>query len=172
MERAARNLVGHFKKNPGLDLADAAYTLQVGRQSFSCRRMVVCAEVKEAIDLLSAPSSGECSHFEPGEEQPKVIFLFPGQGSQYVNMGKELYEKVPLFREEMNQCLEMLKPLLGYDLKEILYPGISLPEVGGGGPGDAGVTRRAGHEGDVGTPLTGFPRQGINRTEIAQPWVS
>ncbi|HLP45546.1 MAG TPA: SDR family oxidoreductase [Candidatus Kapabacteria bacterium] len=48
--------------------------------------------------------------------------MFPGQGSQYVNMGLELYQNVPLFRDQMDRCFEILKSVIGYDLKEIIYP--------------------------------------------------
>jgi malonyl CoA-acyl carrier protein transacylase/thioesterase domain-containing protein/acyl carrier protein len=50
------------------------------------------------------------------------IFMFPGLGSQYENMGLGLYQSEPLFREELDRCFEILKPLLGYNVKEILYP--------------------------------------------------
>ncbi|MFW6357752.1 MAG: SDR family NAD(P)-dependent oxidoreductase, partial [Chroococcales cyanobacterium] len=49
-------------------------------------------------------------------------FLFPGQGSQYMNMGRELYETQPLFKETVDFCCDFLKPHLGLDLRDILYP--------------------------------------------------
>jgi acyl transferase domain-containing protein len=48
--------------------------------------------------------------------------MFSGLGAQYVNMGRELYEKEPVFREEMDRCFEILTPMLGVPIKEILYP--------------------------------------------------
>ncbi|UCH97090.1 MAG: SDR family NAD(P)-dependent oxidoreductase, partial [Candidatus Aminicenantes bacterium] len=57
------------------------------------------------------------------------IFMFPGQGSQYVNMGLELYKTEPAFRQEMDRCFEILDPVLGYKIKEILYPGDSVSEL-------------------------------------------
>lgn len=56
------------------------------------------------------------------EEEPGVVFMFCGQGSQYVNMGIDLYRTEPVFREEIDQCFEILNGLLDYDIKEILYP--------------------------------------------------
>jgi polyketide synthase PksJ len=156
LERAARNLADHFKKNPGVNLADAAYTLQVGRQALSCRRMVVCADVEEAIELLSEPYAGGDHNGGPDEEQPEPIFLFPGQGSQYVDMGKELYENEPLFREEMNRCFEILTPLLGYDIKARLYPSPKSDQSDNSGLSDPSDTSDG---------------SGVNRTEIAQPLI-
>ena len=48
--------------------------------------------------------------------------MFSGQGSQYVNMGLELYRVEPAFREQIDLCAEILKPQLGLDLRDVLYP--------------------------------------------------
>jgi acyl transferase domain-containing protein len=48
--------------------------------------------------------------------------MFSGQGAQYVNMGLELYRTESTFREEVDRCSEILKPLLSLDLRDILYP--------------------------------------------------
>jgi polyketide synthase PksJ len=113
------NLAEYFKKHPGISLADAAYTLQMGRARFPYRRMVVCAGVDEAIAALAAGEKIK-TVYAPATYRP-VIFMFPGQGSQYENMGLELYRTEPVFREEMDRCFALLKPLMGYDIKEILY---------------------------------------------------
>ncbi len=55
-------------------------------------------------------------------ERQHLVFMFPGQGSQYVNMGKNLYENEPLFKESVDRCAEILIPLLGLDIRELLYP--------------------------------------------------
>ncbi|UCH96225.1 MAG: amino acid adenylation domain-containing protein, partial [Candidatus Aminicenantes bacterium] len=134
LDKMTENLAEYFKKtllnrgnhenptNPGPILADAAYTLQVGRKRFPYRRMLVCSTVDEAIAMLSTPGTLDCHYHLLKEDKPPVVFMFPGQGSQYVNMGRELYEKEPVFRQEMDRCFEILKPLMGYDIKEILYP--------------------------------------------------
>ncbi|MGD2087721.1 MAG: SDR family NAD(P)-dependent oxidoreductase [Candidatus Aminicenantes bacterium] len=148
LDKMTRNLAEHLKSNPDLNLADAAYTLQVGRKAFQYRRSLVCSKVNEAIDLLSSPNSAKVQTYCSKVEDPPVIFMFPGQGSQYVNMGRELYEKEPVFREEMDRCVEILKSLMGYDIKEILYPF-----------NRSDRTNRS-HK---------SPKSNINQTEIAQP---
>ncbi len=55
-------------------------------------------------------------------DQRPVIFLFPGQGAQYVNMGLDLYREEPRFREAVDRCAEAVEPLLGLDLRNVLYP--------------------------------------------------
>ena len=53
---------------------------------------------------------------------PGVVFMFPGQGSQFVNMGRELYASESVFRTQVDRICEILLPLMGYDLRTILYP--------------------------------------------------
>ncbi|MCP5054248.1 MAG: AMP-binding protein, partial [bacterium] len=102
-----------------------AYTLQVGRKSFPYRQMLVVQDAGEAIHHLSDPGSPKVKrHYTPDE--PRItVFMFPGQGSQYVNMGLGLYHTEPLFRNQMDRCFEILTPLMETDIKEILYPAVS-----------------------------------------------
>jgi amino acid adenylation domain-containing protein len=140
LDRMTENLGNYFKENhgnpgniinPGLRLADAAYTLQVGRGEFKCRRMLVCSTPEEAVEALTLKpgESHEAYHkstklktFFNKEDHREVVFMFPGQGSQYVNMGWDLYRTEPVFREVMDRSFEILKSLTGYDIKPIIYP--------------------------------------------------
>ena len=122
LERMKNNLGNHLKKNPGINLPDVAYTLQVGRRPFKYRGMLLCSSPDEAIETLLTPESEAFHSYLCEEKNRPVVFLFPGQGSQYVNMGLELYEREPVFREEIDRCFKILNFYMGYDLKEILYP--------------------------------------------------
>ncbi|UCH92161.1 MAG: amino acid adenylation domain-containing protein [Candidatus Aminicenantes bacterium] len=126
VEYFQNNLLSHDNRenpvNPGLNPADVAYTLQVGRKTWPYRRMAVSANANELIDDLTDSDPGKVFSAVPGDEDPVIIFLFPGQGAQYVNMGLELYNSEPVFREEMDRCFEILKPIMGNDIKDILYP--------------------------------------------------
>ncbi|MGL5833397.1 MAG: SDR family NAD(P)-dependent oxidoreductase, partial [Waterburya sp.] len=122
LETATDNLVEHLNKHPELDLADVAYTLQVGRKEFNYRRMVVGKDLEEvAIALQSRDPQKILTHCTQ-QNNHSIVFMFPGQGSQYVNMGKELYETEPVFREWIDRCAELLKPELGLDLRSLIYP--------------------------------------------------
>lgn len=134
LDRAARNLASHFRANPNIDLDNAAFTLQAGRRRFSHRRALVGRDVDDAIQALES-SASDRPHAEnvssAGKETSaeretfngsRVIFMFSGQGSQYVHMGRDIYETEPVFRESVDQCGEILKPVLGTDLRDIIYP--------------------------------------------------
>ncbi len=125
LAKAAENLCQHFSSNAAVNLAEAAYTLQVGRRWFEYRQMFVCSGTDEAIKCLASPDSRRVQHHFVGDKDSPVIFMFPGLGSQYVNMGRELYEEERAFAEEMDCCFEILGGLTDFDLKEILYPGVS-----------------------------------------------
>ncbi len=122
LDKAAENLEEHLKANPGINLADTAYTLQVGRQPFQYRRTCLCSSVDEAVAQLSAPDSAKVKTSQVSSEERQVIFMFPGLGSQYVNMGLDLYRTEPIFRKEMDRCFEILGSLTNENIKEILYP--------------------------------------------------
>jgi len=152
LDKMTENLADYFNQNPDINLADAAYTLQTGRRLFKYRRKLVCSSTAEAAEALSSGNTRKTRTFAAGDEERPVIFMFSGLGAQYVNMGRDLYEKEPLFRQEMDRCFDILKPIMGYNIKEILYP--------------EEATKTPGHQ-DNGASI-GSPRRGVNQTEIAQ----
>ncbi|MEH2138367.1 alpha/beta fold hydrolase [Nostoc sp.] len=119
LETATVNLTNHLKQHPDLNLADVAYTLQVGRQTFNHRRILMCDDIDDAVHNLEAQRV--FTHYQQPCNRP-TVFMFPGQGAEYVNMGWELYHSEPQFTEEVDRCCLILKPYLGLDLRDILYP--------------------------------------------------
>ena len=119
LEVMTANLCGHLKEHPQIDLADAAFTLQTGRNAFKHRRMLVCGSRDDAVKALETRTfTSEVS----GSMSASVVFMFPGQGAQYVNMGRELYETERIFRECLDKCAELLLPQLEEDLRNVIYP--------------------------------------------------
>lgn len=119
-EAVTRNLASYLTQNPELNLADVSFTLQLGRKPFRHRRAFVCRSVQEGITALES-SASIIGEVQEGQRRP-VVFLFPGQGAQYVNMGRELYEREEEFRRHVVECCAVLTPHLGLDLRTILYP--------------------------------------------------
>ncbi|WP_164014714.1 type I polyketide synthase [Pyxidicoccus trucidator] len=122
LDAATQRLAGHLKAHPGQSLADVAYTLQVGRQPMSHRRVLVCTDHDDALAALEAEGTPRCLTDAPQVQDRPVAFLFPGQGSQYVGMARGLYDAEPVFREHLDACALHLLPHLGLDLRAVLYP--------------------------------------------------
>lgn len=122
LERATDQLASHLKKQPELNIADVAYTLRMGRRDFPYRRFVVAESLSEAAEALEKRDFKRVFQSKVDLKDRPVVFLFPGQGSQYVNMGKDLYQSEEVFQREVDRCAQILKPYLGLDLRELLYP--------------------------------------------------
>ena len=122
LETATVNLANYLQQYPELNLADVAYTLAVGRQTFNHRRILVCHDIEDAVKTLHPLEPKRVfTHYQQPCNQ-SVIFMFPGQGAQYVNMARQLYQSEPTFTEEVDRCCLMLRSFLELDLREILYP--------------------------------------------------
>lgn len=129
LDTATMRLAQHLEERPELGLADVAYTLQVGRRAFGHRRAVVCRDREDAVAALRElrPERVLGAHPEAGPRT--VAFLFPGVGSQYAGMGRELYETETVFRREVDRCAELLRAPLGLDLRTLLYPSADKAEA-------------------------------------------
>ncbi|MEH2283670.1 MAG: SDR family oxidoreductase [Nostoc sp.] len=129
LETATQNLSQHLMLHPDLNLADVAYTLQVGRRDFNHRQILVCSDAEDAIKALNQPASqGVLTQFQESGTR-SVAFIFPGQGGLYADMGKELYETEPMFRKQVERCCLILKPHLKLDLRSVIYPSESEQET-------------------------------------------
>jgi acyl transferase domain-containing protein len=122
LERAFENLTAHLDTHPEINLADASFTCQLGRHAFPHRRAWVVDCDREAIGVNSKPGHRGFVSGVAVSPAPRVAFMFSGQGSQHVNMGRELYEHETVFRESMDHCAEHLQEHLGIDLREVIYP--------------------------------------------------
>lgn len=122
LKRMTNNFINFLKGNTDINLADAVYTLQKGRTYFNHRKFVVCSDVEDAITQLGKPDPNRSGDRLFENSKPRIVFLFPGQGSQYINMGKTLYRDESLFREIVDNCSLILKSYIGLDIRELLYP--------------------------------------------------
>lgn len=113
---AAERLADHLQSHSELNLADAAYTLQTGRKSFAHRRFAVATSAADAISRLRAPEGAP----RTAAETPGVCFLFPGQGSQKIGMARDLYRTEPEFRNCVDDCAEILRPIFDEDIRRYL----------------------------------------------------
>ncbi len=119
LEQAGQRLAKWMREGRVENIADAAYTLQVGRKAMRWRAAVVCRGVEDGQRKLEAGEGVLRGEVEAGA--PGVVFMYPGQGSQYEGMGEGLYRAERRFREVVDYCSERLKRWMGVDLREVLY---------------------------------------------------
>lgn len=122
LEATTRNVRAHLKEHAGLNLADVAYTLQRGRKALRHRRVVVCQDLEDAVNVLEGLDSQRVISGESQEGEPPIMFMFPGQGTQHRDMALGLYQGEPFFRAQIDRCAELLQPHLGLDVRQLLYP--------------------------------------------------
>ncbi len=142
LERATERLADHLSAARAPELADAAYTLQTGRRRFAFRRTFVAKDVDQAVRLLRSPKreAGVVTEESRSDDTP-VAFLFPGIGSQYVGMGRDLYAREPTYRNSLDACLDLLEPEVAKELRGLVS------NVHGASEGGTGMER----------PSFGFP---------------
>ena len=134
LERATTNLVEDLKRRARREdghgdpeaarreLADVAFTLQIGRAAFIHRRVAACQDFADAATALGNRDPQRVFTHQQRLQEPPVVFMFPGQGAQYAGMGSGLYRTEPVFRAEVDRCAEVLRPVLGSDLRAVLFP--------------------------------------------------
>lgn len=122
LEEATRNLTEYLQTNPDVSLADAAYTLHIGRKAFQYRRILVCAKQPANEKSITWLNNLEKAT-ETGSEltSPSIVFLFSGEEDKDANWGLELYREQPVFREKLNECAELFQKYSGLDLLSALH---------------------------------------------------
>ncbi|MFN3937269.1 MAG: type I polyketide synthase, partial [Gemmobacter sp.] len=119
LDAAGARLAAHLRAQPGLNLADVAWTLKEGRRAFDRRRVLVARDTAEAASLLESGDPRRVFTHSRLGDAPEVVFLFPGGGAQYAGMARDLYETEPVFRDWMDRGLGHLQPKLGFDLRAL-----------------------------------------------------
>ncbi|WP_424100297.1 SDR family NAD(P)-dependent oxidoreductase [Moorena producens] len=131
-EKALEDLVNSYEsyleaENNDNYLGDICYTANIGRAKFDHRLAVVTSDKQELLEKLKQYKQGEnvagiFSGKQISETRTKIAFIFTGQGSQYLQMGRQLYETQPTFHKIIDQCSKMLVKYLEVSLLDILYP--------------------------------------------------
>ena len=115
LNQAMVNLTEYLEANQESNLPDIAYTLRAGRKHFDHRRAIVCANPEQAVDKLKQDGGSVVLG------NRSVAFLFSGQGNQYLNMAREVYQCEPVFKEAFDRCVEILSLQISLDLRELVF---------------------------------------------------
>ena len=116
----------HLGKGEPHSLTSLTYSSNTGRNHFDHRLALVASNVDECRKQLGDYLNGDLrrvhhSILRPDASPPPVVFLFSGQGAQYLGMGRELYEYQPVFRETVDQCATILGSQVSVSLREVLF---------------------------------------------------
>jgi len=122
LDSATDRLAEHLARQPGTGLARVARTLQAGRHAFGHRRVLVSRDAGDAAEALRARDPRRVLTNSGAGTVRRVAFLLPGLGEQHEHMGRQLYESEPVFRRELDRCLDLLRDDAGVDLRPVLYP--------------------------------------------------
>lgn len=123
LEAQALALAEHLAANPQLPISDAAFTLAEGRSERECRGAVVARDSADAAARLAAFAARGIKGPAKGTPHaaPPIVFMFPGQGSQYPGMGASLYRSEPIYREWIDRGAAALGTALGIDIRALLF---------------------------------------------------
>ena len=115
---------------PTVSMKDVERTLNIGRSRLAQRLAVVATDATQAAAALAAWADGARAETVVaggplGLRAPDVAFLFTGHGSQYPDMGRQLYDTSDVFRDAIDRCEQFLAPLLDRPLTTILYDAAS-----------------------------------------------
>ncbi|RYE09695.1 MAG: acyltransferase domain-containing protein, partial [Sphingobacteriaceae bacterium] len=121
-----KNLIAFLDKNPEAEPANVAYTLHHTQQDFNFRNTLIVTDRQDLQEKLEI-SAVKRSHKNLQNNRLKTAFIFPGQGSQFVNMNLELYQQETVFRDAVDECAILLFPVLGEDIRNLIYPAVPNP---------------------------------------------
>ncbi|GAB1858556.1 hypothetical protein MHTCC0001_33950 [Flavobacteriaceae bacterium MHTCC 0001] len=121
LEKYGEKLASYIKNNNAVRLSDVASSLKSTRANFRHRQFILAKSNTEAVELLKQESTYETSK-DLSAIPSELAFLFPGQGAQYLQMGKVLYEHEDTFKHAVDNCSELLKKDLRIDIREIIFP--------------------------------------------------
>ncbi len=126
LKELARRYLACLDEEAEVDLGDLCYTAGIGRSHFSHRAALVVESVDGLRAGLAALAEGQAADgLVQGlsSAPPKIAFLFTGQGSQYLGMGRELYEREPLVRALLDRCDGVIRELRGVSLLAVMFEG-------------------------------------------------
>jgi len=96
-------------------LYDTEYSLKIGRHAFDYRCFILEKDSESIVSALDTPDSRRI-YYNHVQTKPKLIFMFPGQGAQYLEMGKSLYRKYPVFQDAFDKCADWVRSSASLDI--------------------------------------------------------
>lgn len=120
-DTSREDVAGNLERNPGAVL-EASRNILSKSSPGGKRLMLTYQSPEDAIQVLGDKQSKRVISAAGLSDDPAVIFMFPGVGDHYLNVGRGLYQNEPLFRTIVDDCCDYIRPILGEDLLEVIYP--------------------------------------------------
>ncbi|OKH14216.1 short-chain dehydrogenase, partial [Nostoc calcicola FACHB-389] len=125
LQELAQNYIKYLSSHLEIPLGDITHTSQIGRTHFSHRLAIIASDHQQIQQKLQAYLDNSeiigIHHGHRSQQTQKIAFLFTGQGSQYRNMGRQLYETQPSFRHILKECDALLQPLLSESILQVIF---------------------------------------------------
>lgn len=124
LEKITENYLNFLQSEKNINLYDLAFTLKVGRQDFQERILICINSVEELCQKIKNHNYVD----NTVKKKKDVVFMFPGQGMQHINMGLDLYNHEPFFKDILDDCFSKYKKIKGENFKEIIFSEESVDE--------------------------------------------
>ncbi|MCK0471186.1 type I polyketide synthase [Halalkalibacter sp. APA_J-10(15)] len=115
LTKKSENLAQSLHRFKEADLKNISYTENVTRNPFPYRKSFVVSSLNELQEKLLVKDEVR------RVKRRKIAIMFTGQGSQYVNMAKKIYNHIPAFRRYVEECTKLFLPYLNEDISRLIY---------------------------------------------------
>ncbi|RYD75040.1 MAG: type I polyketide synthase, partial [Sphingobacteriales bacterium] len=113
----SENLSNYLVNTKSLNISDLAFTLNTQRNGYANRKFLLASNVDSTINEIAVSKPKKTV-----KSDNEIVFMFPGQGSQFVGMGRALYQHEPVFKAAVDECALHFKALTGEDIVSVIYP--------------------------------------------------
>ncbi|MCH2155318.1 MAG: acyltransferase domain-containing protein [Opitutales bacterium] len=131
LDESLANLADYLDAHSDTQVSALAHSLSQGRPIFQERFAAIIQnnDLENLIATLDEEEGTESFTATAPAMEPRAVFLFPGQGAQYLNMGRGLYDTEPVFREYFDDCRNRLQTHIGSDIRSIIFVENASPEA-------------------------------------------
>ncbi|MGR3939227.1 SDR family NAD(P)-dependent oxidoreductase [Streptomyces sp. BRA346] len=128
----AARIAAHLRDHGDIDHHDVAASLARGRAALEHRAVIVDGDrdgLLAGLDALAAGKTPASVVQGVRRGDPRAVFVFPGQGSQWPGMGVGLLEHSPAFATRIGECAKALEPYVEWDLLDVLHGAPGAPPL-------------------------------------------
>ncbi|MEQ6123370.1 SDR family NAD(P)-dependent oxidoreductase [Pseudotenacibaculum sp. MALMAid0570] len=117
-ENYCKELKDFIETQPDVNLNQLAHTSRVARKAMKYKGVFPFKDREDLLKSLEKSSPVK----QITTDSKELVFMFPGQGNQFINMGRELYQNIPDFKECVDHCSTILKSIINIDIRKVIFP--------------------------------------------------